>query len=91
MERNKRIFTFLTFFICTGCLALLSASLATQRWIIGKPVRLSFINATGLNSSAISEDQNRKFRGEIHFGLFQGTKVLNYGFGDRLSNIICKD
>jgi uncharacterized membrane protein len=31
--------------------------------------------------------ERRKFRGQIHFGLFQGTKILNYGFGDRPSYI----
>jgi hypothetical protein len=31
--------------------------------------------------------ERRKYRGQIHFGLFQGSKILNYGFGDRSSYI----
>lgn len=144
---------FTTFLICTTCLALLSASLATHKWIVSKPIRvlklngnqttnltslmltaqmddseqdyssirqidhnhpsnrhlpaalLSHLNqATSddsfshhlsqqsnkhqqLISGASSSSQNNKFQGEIHFGLFQGVKVLNYGFGDRISHI----
>ncbi|KAI2801902.1 hypothetical protein BLOT_009723, partial [Blomia tropicalis] len=48
-----------------------------------------------LNSSLLFSDdlhnlvneQPKKFRGEIYFGLFQGTKVLNYGLGDRTAII----
>jgi hypothetical protein len=92
MEQRKRVFTFLTFFVCTACLAFLTASLATHKWIIAKPVRFAFINTTISNSSSLMEDDDNdnhfgKFRGEIYFGLFQGTKVLNYGFGDRTTAI----
>ena len=34
--------------------------------------------------------ERRKYRGQIHFGLFQGSKILNYGFGDRSSYIASK-
>lgn len=134
---------FTTFIICTTCLALLSASLATHKWIISKPIRILKLNGgqTNLTSlmltaqsdqfydqrnsyhhhhhhphtmnlpltsnggasgggggSSTSPDllnnnhqlyssQNNKFQGEIYFGLFKGVKVLNYGFGDRLSPI----
>lgn len=27
--------------------------------------------------------KNKKFQGEIYFGLFKGLKILNHGFGDR--------
>lgn len=137
MERKKRIITFITFLICTSCLALLTASLTTHKWIIVKPVRLTFINGSiielnqhhnnlrrskqvseedvsrqdsllGLdrtfsveskyNSSSdftgstnqVDETDSRKFRGTIYFGLFQGTKILNYGFGDRVSHLSSK-
>ena len=137
MERKKRIITFITFLICTSCLALLTASLTTHKWIIVKPVRLTFINGSiielnqhhnnlrrskqvseedvsrqdsllGLdrsfsveskyNSSSdftgstnqVDETDSRKFRGTIYFGLFQGTKILNYGFGDRVSYLSSK-
>lgn len=83
MEQSKRIFTFLTFIICCLCLTLLVASLATQSWLTAKPVRFNLLNSTGNN---LKNDPN-KFRGEVYFGLFQATRILNYGFGDRITNI----
>lgn len=84
MERTKRIFTFLTFFVCTACLAALTASLATHKWLVARPVRLTVLNGS---SELLDDDGSGKFRGQISFGLFQGTRVLNYGFGDRLSTL----
>lgn len=162
---------FTIFLICTTCLTLLSASLATHKWIISKPIRMLKLNNSqtnwtslmliasqneyptttsnlisknnhntninGPNSASLSltqnnqynrqninlnsllahiEDnnsgqdgsrnffagnpnsnihngieksqsigggQNKKFQGEIYFGLFRGLKILNHGFGDR--------
>lgn len=169
---------FTTFLVSTTCLALLSASLATHKWIISKPIRILKLNGgqtnfTSLMLTAQSDEQfdgegliggnkpirarrhsydapsytqsatnnhlvrsaigrsrhqflpsplhqlsslgagspsggdqlieqhpailnqhyshyssqNNKFQGEIYFGLFKGVKVLNYGFGDRVSPI----
>lgn len=131
---------FTTFLICTTCLALLSASLATHKWIISKPIRILKLNGGQTNLTALmltaldgqydtaapapsssdwfwsrarqpnnptsallsslgasnlehsdtqngQSSQNNKFQGEIYFGLFKGVKVLNYGFGDRISPI----
>lgn len=123
---------FTTFLICTTCLALLSASLATHKWLISKPIRILKLNGgqtnitslmltaqvdygqaqaynqyktehhlpaallSSLNAGldeqqlqmiATTTSQNNKFQGDIYFGLFQGVKVLNYGFGDRISQI----
>lgn len=95
MDRSKRVFTFMTFVLCTISLTLLAGSLATQNWIHARPIRVNLINATGagairsgggLSDGAASGDSS-KFRGEIHFGLFQSTKILNYGFGDRVSHL----
>lgn len=93
MEQRKRVLTFLTFFVCTACLAFLTASLATQQWIIAKPVRIAFLNSSSLESNVAfidDEHDTGKFKGEIYFGLFQGTKILNYGFGDRITSIWSK-
>lgn len=128
---------FTTFFICTTCLGLLSASLATHKWLVSRPIRVlrlnngQMTNFTALmltasqdldndnqltSSSSINGKQIRqsrqqsnqhqqasqqqqfsdqfvttqngnKFQGEIYFGLFNGVKVLNYGFGDRISQL----
>lgn len=78
MEQRKRIFIFLTFFVCTACLALLTASLATHKWIVARPIRSIAFNASSylfpedFRSSQDDKELPRKFRGEIHFGLFQG-------------------
>lgn len=160
---------FTIFLICTTCLTLLSASLATHKWIISKPIRMLKLNnsqtnwtslmliasqneyptttshminrnnysnnkATSASLSLPNNDQNnrrnlnpnsllpydegnnsnqdggpnvflgasydnsnngieksqssnggqnKKFQGEIYFGLFRGLKILNHGFGDR--------
>lgn len=124
---------FTTFIICTTCLALLSASLATHKWIVSKPIRIlklnggqtnltslmltahsdtfndqrnsyhhhlqpahllspplnsvGVLNPETVNVNQLYSSHNNKFQGEIYFGLFKGVKVLNYGFGDRLSPI----
>ncbi|KAI1305962.1 hypothetical protein HDE_01104 [Halotydeus destructor] len=88
-ERTKRIFTFLTFFVCTACLVCLTASLATHNWLTARPIRLTTIN--GSSQLLDDDDGTGKFRGTINLGLFQGTKVLNYGFGDRVSTIWIKE
>ena len=94
MEQRKRIVIFLTFFTCTASLALLTASLATHKWIVARPYRA--INSSLLLDADEQRDSGgehstrrepKKFRGEIYFGLFQGTKVLNYGLGDRTAVI----
>lgn len=95
MEQRKRVITFVTFFVCTVCLIFLTASLASHKWIVSKPVRINFLNATNADNHTVNEDdkdddETGKFRGEIYFGLFQGTKVLNYGFGDRTTPIWSK-
>jgi hypothetical protein len=113
MDKSKRVLTFITFFICTACLALLSGSLSTHKWIVVKPIRS--INGTFIQVPSIDNEknmtrtsrnydtneyekesglrmsrENEKFRGTIYFGLFHGTKSLNYGFGDRHSAISSK-
>lgn len=132
-SRCLRFKYFTTFLVSTACLALLSASLATHKWIVSKPIRIlklnggqtnftalmltaqadqdeqphhsrafrSSVQSAALGSSGLQLDHvapqpsgyghstshNNKFQGEIYFGLFKGVKVLNYGFGDRISPI----
>ncbi|XP_067136624.1 clarin-3-like isoform X2 [Centruroides vittatus] len=81
MDIVQKILIYLTFIICLGCLALLSVSLATEEWLNSKPI---------IERDVINRTSVRKFEGELHFGLFSGKKNLNFGFGDRLSNIIIK-
>ena len=95
MEQRKRTLIFFTFFTCTACLTLLTASLATHKWIVAHPLRSIAFNTSIFplpNDDSNNDDfeMPKKFRGEIYFGLFQGTKVLNYGLGDRTAIIWCK-
>jgi hypothetical protein len=125
---------FSTFFICTACLALLAASLATHKWLVSRPIRVLRLsnglapdsNLTALMLTAVESERPpptasfmagdqqsdpqtqglpsrdltvaisrpgeanelaNKFQGRIYFGLFSGVKVLNYGFGDRVSQL----
>lgn len=60
--------------------AALLSSLSDSGEILNSPTSSNDISILNLN-------QNNKFQGEIYFGLFQGVKVLNHGFGDRISHI----
>uniref|UniRef100_A0A224Z0T3 Uncharacterized protein n=1 Tax=Rhipicephalus zambeziensis TaxID=60191 RepID=A0A224Z0T3_9ACAR len=87
MDLVQRVFTFLTFFVCCGCLAFLTVSLATQDWIEAKPVMLVYVS----NNSIQQAENEGKFKGEVSFGLFHGKKTLNYGLGPRHSTFSIKE
>lgn len=63
----KRSMIFATFFGSCLCIALIVASLGTTHWIDARARR---------PSNSLSE-------GSISFGLFEGHKELNYGYGKR--------
>ncbi|CAF4911930.1 unnamed protein product [Pieris macdunnoughi] len=63
----KRSMIFATFFGSCLCIALLVASLGTQHWVDARARRL----------------QNTESEGRINFGLFEGHKELNFGYGWR--------
>ena len=88
MERTKRVLTFFSFILCLISFGLLTASLATHEWIVSKPFRIGFQSISIKNDTHLIED--RKFKGDIYFGLFHGTKILNYGFGDRIWPMLSK-
>lgn len=60
----------------------------SQEWVIVKPVR------TGLNISIRNveylDSETNRFQGVIYFGLFEGKKILNYGFGNRAFDLKSK-
>lgn len=90
MERRKRVFTFITFFVCIISLGMLAASLASHKWIVAKPFRTLTMphgggDVTNLANTSSQSENSNKFKGSIYFGLFHGTKILNYGLGDRTS------
>lgn len=74
MEVWKRGLIFVTFFLCCLGVALLTGAMGTKYWLESEPVRELHLNATSPT-------------GYIHFGLFSGTKELNYGIGVRRAEI----
>ncbi|XP_052825960.1 clarin-2 isoform X1 [Octopus bimaculoides] len=79
MEKKKRPFVgFTLLFITVGTVTLMM-SLATDYWVCVHPKLL-----IGENNAT----DTRRYRGSIHYGLFRGGIMLNYGLGDRLSKII---
>lgn len=66
---------------------MLYSRLATHKWLTARPVRLAVLNGTAAAAELPDDVAAGKFRGTISLGLFQGTKVLNYGFGDRTSTV----
>ena len=64
---RQRSVIFFTFLLACLALALLAGGLGTRYWIVAQAVRQSNTNSSGF----------------IHFGLFEGTRKLDYGFGER--------
>ncbi|CAK1541206.1 unnamed protein product [Leptosia nina] len=71
----KRSMIFATFFGSCLCIALIVASLGTQHWVDARARRLQ--------NPAESE-------GRISFGLFEGHKELNFGYGWRNHDLSIK-
>ncbi|XP_064630683.1 clarin-2-like isoform X1 [Lineus longissimus] len=82
MQKKKKLCLVLTGFIAALAVGLVSAALATNFWVESKPVREvpQQIIDSAKNVSGVYD--TNKFKGEVHFGLFYGSKVLNYGFGE---------
>lgn len=68
MNLFRRSAIFATFIGTCLCLALLAAALGTKYWVTAKAKRI-------LNPS--------ESEGHLNFGLFQGEKALNVGYGWR--------
>jgi len=79
MNFKKRCLIFVTFFGSCLAIALLAASLGTKYWV----------QATCYRNS--TQESRIKSNGTVHFGLFEGTKVLNVGLGDRETEFLMLD
>ena len=69
MNFKKRSLIFVTFFVSCFCISLLGAALGTEHWV----------EAGCRREGAFSEKSN----GTVNFGLFQGSRHLNSGLGNR--------
>ena len=68
---RQRSVIFCTFLLACLGLALLAGGLGTRYWIVAQA----------------EIESNNKATGFIHFGLFQGAKKLNHGFGPRFHSM----
>ena len=64
---RQRSITFLTFLLTCLALALLAGGLSTQYWVVAQAEIKNKTQASGF----------------INFGLFEGTRRLNVGYGER--------
>ena len=69
MNFKKRSLIFVTFFVSCFCISLLGAALGTEHWV-----------EAGCRREG---DYSEKSNGTVNFGLFQGSRHLNSGLGDR--------
>lgn len=89
MEIWKRVIIFATFISFAAGIALISAALATDNWIIAKPIRFNssggvdnFLDGLGIGGLS-SQNSPTEYESVIKFGLFNGLRKLNYGLGSR--------
>ena len=68
---RQRSVIFATFLVACCGLGLLAGGLGTRYWVVAQAER---------------EVSNKSY-GFIHFGLFEGNKILNTGLGDRPSTM----
>ena len=71
---------FITFLMCAAAVGLLSAALGTDYWAVVQPIRDVPKHIVD-QAKNVSQDLGTKFSGNINFGLFHGSKVLDYGLG----------
>ncbi|XP_013103421.1 uncharacterized protein LOC106084348 [Stomoxys calcitrans] len=71
MSLRTRTLIFSTFFGSCIAIGLLLGSLTTDNWVRANPKRGNSTNSEG----------------EVHFGLFYGSKVLDSGFGKRITPV----
>ena len=65
---RQRSVIFATFLVACCGLGLLAGGLGTRYWVVAQA----------------EKESSNKSSGFIHFGLFEGTKHLNHGFGERV-------
>ena len=89
MNKKRQVFL-VTFFLGFAGIGLLVTALCTDYWLESNPVRLVDEDTLNAAVNVTDEESNTKFTGYIHFGLFRGSKTLDYGFGQRRYDIFGK-
>ena len=88
MEKKTRLIFIVTFIFSAAAVALLVASMATDYWIVSRPVRLVDNRTLDGAVNVTDGDMGTKFKGYIRYGLFYGEKMLDSGLGVREEWII---
>lgn len=88
MDTIKRCLVSVVFVVNCVTFALICTAMLTQEWTVVKPVRIG-LNISLRHTEPLDPETNR-FQGVINFGLFDGKKVLNYGFGNRVFDLKSK-
>ena len=71
MNLKERSIIFFTFLVTCLALGLLAGGMGTQYWGVSRAERPA----------------NNKSEGFVHFGLFEGTRRMNTGYGERVNHM----
>ena len=80
LDTRSKIFIIGSILLNLASVCFLSASLGTDWWVNSLPERQDPRDVLGYLPV---NDTGTRFRGQVHFGLFRGTKILNEGLGER--------
>lgn len=78
MNILKRGMVFVTFFGCCFAIALMAAAMSTKYWLVAEAIQIR------RNPPDSTPEIRLNSTGHVNFGLFQGRKSLNVGFGERI-------
>ena len=83
MDTAKRHWITISIFIAAIGVGFIVSAFATDHWIMSEPKG----NATNQNSTGGSSSG---YTANITFGLFTGSRSIDYGIGRRTQNLICE-
>ncbi|XP_060078569.1 clarin-2-like [Ylistrum balloti] len=84
MGETKKGFVGLTIFVSLAAIGLVVAAFVTENWVSAFAQKT---NNTFIRNATVDTDGTLKFTGNITFGLFSGTRYVNYGVGARKQTI----
>ncbi|XP_069140350.1 clarin-2-like isoform X2 [Argopecten irradians] len=88
MGETKKGFVGVTIFLSLAAIGLVVGAFVTENWISAYAQKT---NNTLTRNATVGTDGTLKFTGNITFGLFAGTRLMNYGVGARRQSIEVKE
>ncbi|XP_033757242.1 clarin-2-like isoform X2 [Pecten maximus] len=88
MGETKKGFVGFTIFVSLAAIGLVVGAFVTEHWISAFAQKT---NNTLTKNATVETDGTLKFTGNITFGLFAGTRFVNYGVGARRQTIEVKE